>query len=145
MINIKLIGFVSGILLLGANTDSNAQGAGASRLKQPDSNSVIQVSEDRLVSVDKTDFPLIEPHLAVNPKKPSNLLAGAIVVTKPDLSSLDCAAFISHDDGNTWKRRDFGLVQLRRSLDSFYAGRNGCFLRFGDNGKRRTTITDLPF
>lgn len=111
--NIKSAGLVLGILLLSVVSNYYAQITGSTTSvtpQQQDSTGIFKVGEDRLVSVDKTDLPLIEPHLAVNPKSPNNLIAGAMVVTKPDLSGLDCATFTSLDGGQTWKRRDFGLV-----------------------------------
>jgi hypothetical protein len=113
MVNVKLISAALGIILLCMMSHYNAQvgdSSSALPVQKQDSNGKIQVGEDRLVSTEKTDFPLIEPHLAVNPKNPNNLLAGSIVVTKPDLSGLDCATFTSLDGGQTWKRRDFGLA-----------------------------------
>jgi photosystem II stability/assembly factor-like uncharacterized protein len=71
-------------------------------------NQHFEVGEDRLVS-SGPDLPLVEPYLAVNPKDPNNMLAAAMVVTKPDLSGLDCAAFVTFDGGRTWTRHDFGL------------------------------------
>ena len=67
-----------------------------------------EVGEDRLVS-SGPDLPLVEPYLAINPKDPNNMLAAAMVVIKPDLSGLDCAAFVTYDGGRTWTRNDFGL------------------------------------
>jgi hypothetical protein len=67
-----------------------------------------EVGEDRLVS-SGPDIPLVEPYLAVNPKDRNNMLAAAMVVTKPDMSGLDCAVFTTFDAGQTWTRHDFGL------------------------------------
>lgn len=78
----------------------------------------IEVGEDRLVSVGTSALPLVEPHLAVNPKDPQNLLAAAMVITKPDMSRRDCATFSSLDGGHTWKRHDLGL---RNSADVWLA------------------------
>lgn len=72
-------------------------------------NQFFEVGEDRLVSVGGPDRPLVEPYLAINPKDPKNMLAAAMVVTKPDMSGLDCAAFTTFDGGRTWTRHDFGL------------------------------------
>lgn len=81
-------------------------------------NNAITVGEDRVVSVGAADLPIVEPHLAINPKDSSNLLAAAMVITKPDVSSIDCATFTSFDGGRTWKRQDFGL---RNSADVWVA------------------------
>src|SRR5688572_27124541 len=67
-----------------------------------------EVGEDRLIS-SGPDLPLVEPYLAINPKDPNNMLAAAMVVTKPDMSGLDCATFTTFDGGRTWARHDFGL------------------------------------
>ncbi|HKR12575.1 MAG TPA: sialidase family protein [Pyrinomonadaceae bacterium] len=77
--------------------------------QQPAPNQHFEIGEDRLVSVGGPDLPLVEPYLAINPKDPNNMLAAAMVITKPDLSGLDCAAFTTFDGGRTWTRHDFGL------------------------------------
>lgn len=77
--------------------------------QQPAPNQPFEAGEDRLVSVGGPDLPLVEPYLAVNPKDPNNMLAAAMVITKPDMSGLDCAAFTTFDGGRTWTRHDFGL------------------------------------
>ncbi len=77
--------------------------------QQPAPNQFFEVGEDRLVSTGGPDMPLVEPYLAINPKDPNNMLAAAMVITKPDMSGLDCAAFTSFDGGRTWIRHDFGL------------------------------------
>lgn len=76
--------------------------------QQTAANPNFEVGEDRLIS-SGPDLPLVEPYLAVNPKDPNNMLAAAMVITKPDMSALDCASFTTFDGGRTWKRHDFGL------------------------------------
>ena len=78
-------------------------------VQQQAPNQPFEVGEDRLVSVGGPEHPLVEPYLAINPKDPNNMLAAAMVVTKPDMSGLDCAAFTTFDGGRTWARHDFGL------------------------------------
>ncbi|HEX8722624.1 MAG TPA: sialidase family protein [Pyrinomonadaceae bacterium] len=76
------------------------------------------VGEDRSVSAGASDLPLVEPYLAVNPKDSNNMLAAAMVVTRPDMSSSDCSAFTTFDGGRTWERHDFGL---RSAADAWVA------------------------
>ena len=78
--------------------------------QQPPPNQHFEIGEDRLVSVGGPDLPLVEPYLAVNPKDANNMLAAAMVITKPDMISIDCAAFTTFDGGRTWSRHDFKLL-----------------------------------
>ncbi|HEV2863375.1 MAG TPA: sialidase family protein [Pyrinomonadaceae bacterium] len=98
-------------LLLCAGHAAYAQAPNPSLPAQPQATPgrLVDVGEDRPVSAGGPDHPLVEPYLAVNPKDPNNMLAAAMVVTKPDMSSLDCAAFTTFDGGRTWRRYDFGL------------------------------------
>ena len=78
------------------------RGAGAAAQSKPEAASVIEVGEDRPLSLAGQNAPLVEPHLAVNPSNPKHLLAGVIVVTKPDMTATDCAPSLSFDGGATW-------------------------------------------
>ena len=71
--------------------------------------SALRVGEDRAVASAGPDVPIVEPHLSVDPRDASHWVAGAIAVTKTDISETDCAAFATFDDGASWTRRDFGL------------------------------------
>lgn len=68
---------------------------------------IIEAGENRLVNAGGSDAPWLEPHLAIDPKNPMHLIAGAIVATKPDLSETNCAVFTSFDEGLNWSRHDF--------------------------------------
>ncbi|MGH9367834.1 MAG: sialidase family protein [Thermoanaerobaculia bacterium] len=74
----------------------------------PPAPSVLEVAEDRVVSTGGPDAPLVEPHLSIDPRNADHWLAGAIVISKPDLSAMDCAALATFDGGKTWRRRDLG-------------------------------------
>ncbi len=69
----------------------------------------VEVLSEGQVARDPDGFPLVEPHLAVNPLDPNHLVGVAIVVTEPDLAESRCAAFASFDSGRTWARHDFEL------------------------------------
>ena len=69
----------------------------------------VEVLSESQVARDPDGFPLVEPHLAVNPLDPAHFVAIAIVVTEPDLTERRCAAFASFDGGRTWARHDFEL------------------------------------
>ena len=84
-------------------------GAIASAQQERPAQNAIEVGDDRLVSTDGAELPLVEPYLAVNPKAPNNMIAGAMV-SKLD-GSFGVAAFSSFDSGRTWKRHDFGMGQ----------------------------------
>jgi hypothetical protein len=45
----------------------------------------------------------------VDPRNGTHMLTAAIVVSKPDFSETDCAAFATLDGGRTWARHDLGL------------------------------------
>jgi len=68
----------------------------------------LRVGEDRPVESGGTDRPTVEPHLSVDPRDASHWVAGAIIVTKPDLSETDCVALATFDDGSSWARHDLG-------------------------------------
>jgi hypothetical protein len=69
----------------------------------------IRVGEDRLLSAGGPEKPLVEAHLAVDPRNGDHMLAAAIVISKPDFSETDCAAFATFDGGKTWTRHDLGM------------------------------------
>ena len=113
--NIKFTAFTFAFILLFAGKNFNAQTpnpASSPTQQPPMAKAIIYVGEDRLVNKGgAADAPLVEPHLAVNPKNPKHLVAGAIVATKPDLSETTCAIFTSFDGGNSWSRHDLKLKQ----------------------------------
>jgi len=73
--------------------------------------SITIVREDHAITTDGVRLPMVEPHLAVDPKDPSHLVAAAIVIKKNDLSVADCAALVSFDGGMAWTRHDFSLLE----------------------------------
>ena len=94
-------------LLLGAGGITSAQAPDTSPAPRPQGrpDAPFDVGEDRPVSAGGPDLPLVEPHLAVNPKDPNNMVAGAMV-SKPD-GTYGISAFSSFDGGRTWKSREF--------------------------------------
>lgn len=67
----------------------------------------VEVGEDRPVGEGGDRRPLVEPHLAVNPKDPQNMVAG-VMVAQPD-GTYGVAAFTTFDGGRTWRRHDFAV------------------------------------
>jgi len=106
--NMKITVFTFAFVLLFAGSNF-AQTASPTASPTPAAKAIIDVGEDRLVNTGGSDAPLAEPHLAVNPKNPRHLVAGAIVATKPDLSETTCAIFTSFDSGLRWTRHDLKL------------------------------------
>lgn len=107
---IKNIPLVLTIILLFAGKSINAQtvpSPSTAPQQQSAPKAVIDVGEDRPVNSGSKDDPLMEPHLAINPKNSMHMVAGAIVATKPDLTETDCAVFTSFDGGRKWSRHDF--------------------------------------
>ena len=76
------------------------------RSQQP-APSVFDIGEDRLVYSAGPDFALVEPALAVNPKDPNNLIAGAMLARAD--GTFGCIALASFDGGRTWQKHDFGV------------------------------------
>ncbi len=112
--NIKFTAFTFALIFLFAGKNFNAQTAiptPSPAQQPPAAKAIIDVGEDRLVNAGGADAPLIEPHLAVNPKNPMHLVAGAIVAIKPDLSEMHCAIFTSFNGGRAWSRHDLKLKQ----------------------------------
>lgn len=76
----------------------------------------ITVAPSVLVARGSADHPLTEPHLAVDPGNPKQLLAVAFLAAKPDLKfpagqdEQTCAAFHSLDGGANWSRHDFDVT-----------------------------------
>jgi len=108
--NIKLSAFTFAFVLLFAGNNFAQTASPTASLMQA-AKAIIDVGEDRLVNAGGSDAPLTEAHLAVNPKNPKHLVAGAIVVTKTDLSETTCAIFSSFDGGLRWTRHDFNLKE----------------------------------
>ena len=81
----------------------------------------IRVGEDRAVSFAGTvsPAPVVEAHLSVDPSDGKHLLAGVIVVSKPDMTAIDCAALVSFDGGAAWQRRDLGLTDCADPWTAF--------------------------
>jgi BNR repeat-like domain len=94
-------------LALGLVLSQVPDGTTVSAQKEPPSSNAIQVGEDRQVVAGGTELPLVEPQLAVNPKEPNNMIAGAMV-SKPD-GTHGVAAFSSFDGGRAWNRHDFAI------------------------------------
>jgi hypothetical protein len=68
----------------------------------------VTVGEDRLLSAGTT-FPIVEPHLTVNPRNPNELLVGASVITTQDLTDYRCGSWHSRDGGQSWTRFDLTI------------------------------------
>lgn len=81
----------------------------------------VRAGEDRAVVFPGTPpaAPLVEPHLSVHPTNPKHLLAGVIVVPKPDMTTTDCAFLVSFDGGAAWQRRDLGLTDCADPWTAF--------------------------
>lgn len=73
----------------------------------------VQVGEVRVVARSTPDHPLYEPHVAIHPANPRQLVVAAIVsgpargAFNERMQQQPCAAFISDDAGHTWRRHDF--------------------------------------
>jgi BNR repeat-like domain len=67
----------------------------------------IDVGEDRGIVVSGLDAPVVEPHLSINPKDPTNLIAAAMVGQSDN--SYGVIGLSSHDGGRTWQSHDFGV------------------------------------
>ena len=77
----------------------------------PEAASVTIVRADRPLIAERSQIPVVEPHLAVDPRDSNHLVAAAIVVKATDLSAFDCAVFVSFDGGAAWTRHDFSFSE----------------------------------
>ena len=62
---------------------------------------VVRVGADRPVGPGSS-HPEVEPHLSINPRKPSHLLAASMTVLTSDAATIDCTIFVSFDGGVGW-------------------------------------------
>jgi hypothetical protein len=71
----------------------------------------VEVGVDRLVSTSLPARPLVEPHLATNPRDPQHLVGGAIlsVRDRADLLQGRCVALASFDGARTWLAHEFAV------------------------------------
>jgi len=69
----------------------------------------VQVGEDQSVSTSRPTRPLVEPHLATNPRNPEHLVGAAMVAVTDvaNLSQTRCIAVASFDAGRTWVTHEF--------------------------------------
>ncbi|MGH7730473.1 MAG: sialidase family protein [Candidatus Eiseniibacteriota bacterium] len=94
------------------------------------------------MSADSFARPLVEPHVAVDPRNPSHLVAAAIVASAAAnrANDLYCAAFASFDGGRSWTSSAFAP---REGVDPWVAiGRDGLAFAVmigfrGDSAERR--------
>lgn len=104
---------------------------------------LIQVGQNARVSADSFSRPLVEPHIAVNPRSPDHLVAAAIVSKAVDASGDDryCAVFTTFDGGRSWSAHAF--AQALECADPWVViGPNGSAyavvlgIREGQSGRR---------
>src|SRR5207249_6751803 len=75
----------------------------------------IEVGEDRLLSVDGPERPLVESHLSADPNNANHLRVGVIQFDSPDGNNRTCVAWASFDSGQHWIRRDRKSTRLNSS------------------------------
>jgi hypothetical protein len=91
----------------------------------------IVVGEDRPVRAGP-DLPLVEPHLALNPRNSLNLIAGAMVA-QPD-GMYRCIGLSSRDGGAVWQSHDFGVRDCGDVWVAFLADGTALFSMLADEG-----------
>src|SRR4051812_29621202 len=69
----------------------------------------IHVGENVRVTREWPERPLIEPHLAVDPRDPNHLLGVVIVASTSRIGASTCGLFESRDGGLTWRTRDLNI------------------------------------
>jgi hypothetical protein len=91
-------------------------GAAAAAPTPPRSGRTAIVVPDAAVSVGRDTQPVLEPHLAINPRNAAHLVAGAAVIDRPDLVNGDapagvsrshCVSLVSFDGGRRWTTHAF--------------------------------------
>jgi BNR/Asp-box repeat len=78
----------------------------------------IQIGENVRVTREFARQPLVEPHLAADPRDPSHLVAAAIAGWTSRTGLATCASFVSRDGGITWKSHD---LNIRECTDPWVA------------------------
>ena len=68
---------------------------------------LIQVGKNIRVSADSFSRPLVEPHIAVDPRNPNHLVAVTIVASATANNESYCAALVSFDAGRSWSAHAF--------------------------------------
>lgn len=105
----------------------------------------IRVGPNVRIDTSQTDLPHVEPHAAVNPTDPNNLVASAMVVHDTEgLARIRCGVFTTFDGGQTWRTTD-----LNSLIDSTKFDANECgdvWVAFSENGTAfvSTLATPLP-
>ena len=69
------------------------------------------VRADHPVLAQAPRLPMVEPHLAIDPRDGNHLVAAAISVKKGDLSASDCAALVSFDGGRIWSQHELSFLE----------------------------------
>jgi hypothetical protein len=71
----------------------------------------VRVGADDLVSTALPARPLVEPHVATNPRDPNHLVGGAIVsvLERADLMQGRCVAVASFDGAHNWVAHEFNI------------------------------------
>jgi hypothetical protein len=99
-----VVGLISG--LWGVTAPPAVQGS-----TQAADGLVVQVGLDRLVSTSLPARPLVEPHVATNPRDPQHLVGAAImsVRNEADLLQMRCVSVASFDGARTWIAHEFSV------------------------------------
>lgn len=73
---------------------------------------LIEVGPNTPVTMSRPDLPHVEPHLAVNPVDPNNLVAASMVAFEPQapFADLHCLAFATFDGGRNWQASDLNSL-----------------------------------
>ena len=71
----------------------------------------IRVGPNVRINPSQTELPHVEPHAAVNPTDPNNVVAAAMVVHDIEgLERIHCVAFSTFDGGGTWQATDLNAI-----------------------------------
>ena len=71
----------------------------------------ITVGKNELIKYSRPDLPLVEPHIAVNPKDNNHMLIAAMVYDSAATSDnrTHFAIFVTKDNGKSWKQTDLDM------------------------------------
>ena len=90
---------------------------------------VIRVGEDRLLSPPEATFPVAEPHISTHPADPNQLFVSALVIkaARP-YYDFDCALFRSLDGGRRWTHAELGFGICGNTWSTVLPDRSALFV-----------------
>lgn len=111
----------------------------------PVASRIVVVTPDAPVAVGADTLPVLEPHLALHPRDPAHLLAGAAVIDRPDLVDGDvpagvsrshCVSLVSRDGGRRWAAHAFPVPDCLDPWVAVHPDGSALFAMISTRGSR---------